>query len=771
MKVATFNDCKVYNLSAGKTMPQWLSDSKRRSLLKDDEYRQRLELIQDFEMTVASQCIKMTRDGEHIIVTGTYPPIIKCYTVSDLAMKFQRGLTCEVIAFETLSDDFGKLVFLQSDRTVNFHAPYGTHYNVRIPKFGRDLVYNWNNCDLYLGASGNEIYRLNLETGQFREPFELSYSGCNKLHINPMHGLLACGGENATCEFWDPRSRKSVSKLVVDSLKSIEITALKFDTDGLTLGVGTSHGNSILYDIRSEKPLYTKEHQYGLPIVNITYHTTSTNKYIISTDKKLVKIWERNEPNQGNILTNIETPGNINDILVVEDKKCSSGLIMMTGEQTRVMTYFIPNLGHAPKWCSFLDSLTEELEESGSQNVYEDYKFITQKEVEELGATTLIGTPLLKGYMHGYFIEIKLYNKLRAVSKPFEYEEYRLSKIKDKINEKRSSRITPRKRLPKVNKQLAEKLLFHQNANNKKNSNGTSSTSNNPEELVDDRFAALFKREDFQQDETSSEFILRNPTAAQRKKFKAKNGDDDDENEDLYQDNNSNNNGSNNRYTNDDDEDYDDYDDDDDSNNDDEEDDEDEYTYQKSSNKNNKKPKNTNNNNSNTTTNNDDDEDEGAIQKATKRVLLKKTQMNHSNSKSSYNSKTRQRCTPKMTELPSGMSSSKIIFEKYKNNNNNRSSSSNSQDSNLPITKRLSNFNSSTANNSNNGRINKNKTSTVHTDKHGVMREISFIPKADTKGQDKKRIRQDTTTTTNNNIAQQPMKGSRLDRERAHFIN
>jgi ribosome biogenesis protein ENP2 len=156
MKVATFNNCRVYNLSQGKTLPEWLSDSKKRALLKDDEYRKRLELIQDFEMATASQCIKMTKDKEHIIVTGTYPPIVKCFTVSDLAMKFQRGLTCEVVAFETLSDDFGKLVFLQADRTVTFHAPYGTHYSLRVPKFGRDLVYSYENCDLFVASSGEE---------------------------------------------------------------------------------------------------------------------------------------------------------------------------------------------------------------------------------------------------------------------------------------------------------------------------------------------------------------------------------------------------------------------------------------------------------------------------------------------------------------------------------------------------------------------------------------------------------------------------------------
>jgi ribosome biogenesis protein ENP2 len=125
MKVATFNDVKVYNLSSGKSSPEWLSEAKKRALSKDDDYRRRLELIQDFEMNTAVQCIKMTPDGEHIVIAGTYPPSVRCYTVSDLAMKFQRGLTSEVVTFETLSDDFGKLVFLQSDRTLNFHAPYG----------------------------------------------------------------------------------------------------------------------------------------------------------------------------------------------------------------------------------------------------------------------------------------------------------------------------------------------------------------------------------------------------------------------------------------------------------------------------------------------------------------------------------------------------------------------------------------------------------------------------------------------------------------------
>lgn len=36
MEVTSSNDVKVYNLSAGKTLPEWISDRKKRTLLKND---------------------------------------------------------------------------------------------------------------------------------------------------------------------------------------------------------------------------------------------------------------------------------------------------------------------------------------------------------------------------------------------------------------------------------------------------------------------------------------------------------------------------------------------------------------------------------------------------------------------------------------------------------------------------------------------------------------------------------------------------------------
>ncbi len=48
-------------------------------------------------------------------------------------------------------------------------------------------------------------------------------------------------------------------------------------------------------------------------------------------------------------------------------------------------TYYLPSLGPAPKFASFLDGLTEELEEDNAAAVYDDYKFVTLDILEQLG--------------------------------------------------------------------------------------------------------------------------------------------------------------------------------------------------------------------------------------------------------------------------------------------------------------------------------------------------------------------------------------------------
>ena len=168
MKVSSFNNTKVYNLSNIKSLPSFLSEKKKREYIKNnDDYTKRIELIQDFEITTSIQQIKQSSSLSYIFISGIYPPMIKCYSINEMSLKFQRGVDAEIITFECLSEDYTKIVFLQNNRNLNFHAGYGTHYNIRIPKFGRDLKYNQHSCDLFISGIDNEVYRLNLELGIF----------------------------------------------------------------------------------------------------------------------------------------------------------------------------------------------------------------------------------------------------------------------------------------------------------------------------------------------------------------------------------------------------------------------------------------------------------------------------------------------------------------------------------------------------------------------------------------------------------------------------
>ena len=47
--------------------------------------------------------------------------------------------------------------------------------------------------------------------------------------------------------------------------------------------------------------------------------------------------------------------------------------------------YFVPQLGPAPRWASFLENMTEELEdgEATTRGVYEDFKFVSWEELTQ----------------------------------------------------------------------------------------------------------------------------------------------------------------------------------------------------------------------------------------------------------------------------------------------------------------------------------------------------------------------------------------------------
>lgn len=73
LKVTQQNGISVYTISGsntGRSLPDWLARKRKRSLKNDEAYMNRIELIQDFEFEEASQCIKVSEDGEYAMATG-----------------------------------------------------------------------------------------------------------------------------------------------------------------------------------------------------------------------------------------------------------------------------------------------------------------------------------------------------------------------------------------------------------------------------------------------------------------------------------------------------------------------------------------------------------------------------------------------------------------------------------------------------------------------------------------------------------------------------
>uniref|UniRef100_A0A4W4F4A9 Nucleolar protein 10 n=1 Tax=Electrophorus electricus TaxID=8005 RepID=A0A4W4F4A9_ELEEL len=521
MQVSSINNVKIYNLSHGKSLPEWLSDRKKRALQKRDvDVQRRIELIQDFDMPTVCTAIKVSRDGQYILAAGTYKPRIRCYDTCQLSLKFERCLDSDVVTFDILSDDYSKLVFLHIDRYVEFHSQHGHYYKTRIPKFGRDFSYHYPSCDLYFVGASSEIYRLNLEQGRFLNSLQTDATQINACDINPVHHLFAAGTLEGRVECWDPRMRTRVALL--DCALSIR-TALTYPHLPHLLHLLASQ--VLLYDLRSSHPLLVKDHYYGLPIHSLHFHEQLD--LVLSADSKIIKMWHRDN---GKIFSSIEPPTNINDVCVCP----GSGMIFTANEDPKMSTFYIPALGPAPRWCSFLDNLTEELEENPESTVYDDYKFVTRKDLETLGLTHLIGSPLLRAYMHGFFMDIRLYHKVKTMANPFAYEEYRKEKIRQKIEESRVQRVQLKK-LPKVNKELAIKLMEEVEDEDalsvKKTKKGTTSI------LRDDRFKVMFENPDYQVDEQSEEFRLLNPIVSkvgqkrrkQLQRLAEQDGDDEEE--------------------------------------------------------------------------------------------------------------------------------------------------------------------------------------------------------------------------------------------------
>ena len=551
LRVSAPNGVKVYQVTGGKQVPKWLSETNKRKLRKDADYQRRIELVQDLEFSTASSRVRLSGDGNFLAVTGIHPPQVKVYDLSQLSMKFERHLDAEVVDFDILSDDYSKMAFLCADRSVVFHAKFGNYYKTRFPRQGRAIAYAEHTGDLVVVGSTHEVYRLNLEQGRFLSPLETNATGVNCARVSSTHGLLACGSENGTVECFDLRSRERLGGGLRVCAGGAEgsgdgVTSVRFEPSGMRLATGDAEGKVRLYDLRSSRPLFTKDHMNGFKMVDVRWHGASDgHKRIISADTRVVRAWE---PDTGRTYTSVEPGDEINDVCVWD----GTGLIVTAMETRRLGVHFVPSLGAAPSWCSFLENITEEMEEEAAPSIYDDYKFVTREELTRLGMDNLIGTNMLRAYMHGFFVDNRLYGKAKAIAEPFSYEEYKQKKVEEKLAQELATRIVVKRKAPKVNAALVARLEKGETAadrkrkGRKKGGADTHEDTDDEDEgadaiLKDDRFARMFEDADFEVDEDDDAYRALHPNAPKLSKrereemleehFDLDEDDDDDENE------------------------------------------------------------------------------------------------------------------------------------------------------------------------------------------------------------------------------------------------
>lgn len=513
-------------------------------------------------------------------------------------------LTIAFAQIQMLSDDWTKSLHLQSDRTVELQGQGGAQARVRIPKFGRALGYHFPSADAIIGAAGREVYRLNLDQGRFLAPFTLGGgefgdpTGCNAVDVNPAHGLLCFGTEGTgVVEMWDPRMRKRAGALSVatetvldaalmlarrnlpgvledltdgsaaaEALSSLSVSALAGAEDGLNLAVGTNTGHVLLYDLRMDRPYQTKDQGFGLPIKKVLWPAdksaastggvgpktrTEAEGKVLSSDSKVIKVWDKLS---GENLVSVTPPSAATDINDVCHYP-GTGLLMAAVEGTQMAAWYVPALGPAPKWCSYIDTLTDEMDgvdvggAGTGKGVYEDFKFVDRPELERLGMSHLIGTQLLRPYMHGYFVSLALYERARLLSNPTAYADARDRAIKAKLDKQAESRIRAVKNANapgagvRVNKELAAKVVRdaekaeqrqakrdaakaaaaiagdaaqeHDEEHAAEDVEATLASKVGKTDLLSDpRFGKLFQDPEFQIDTTSREFAMLNPSTA-----------------------------------------------------------------------------------------------------------------------------------------------------------------------------------------------------------------------------------------------------------------
>lgn len=407
LTVTHSNNLKIYNLSSGKTIQEFLKKYKQnlKTLKKDVDWETRVDFIQNFEFSNASTKVEISRDGDYIVAAGVYGPQLRIFDTHQMTLKCMRGCDSEIVDFTLLEDDYKKIAMVCADRNVEIHTRSGKHFKVRIPRPPRCLLFEQHSSDLLVAGSSDEVYRLNLNEGRFASSFKLHSSGISSLIFNQYLELLLAGGDTGNVNLVDYRQAKTIGNVTLNEGEGV--TTLQQSENQFEFWVGSDEGLVRLYDLRTSRYISEKRHPYMLPIKSI--ELIPQLNLVVSVDPKSIRITTKDNMNE--LIASYEQKSPINNLRVYKN----SGLVVYSNDAPKIGSLFIPSIGSAPRFCQFLENITEEFEEKVNTNIFEDQKFLTYEELIALNGKSLLGTKKITAHLNGFLISEKLYETLRQV--------------------------------------------------------------------------------------------------------------------------------------------------------------------------------------------------------------------------------------------------------------------------------------------------------------------------------------------------------------------
>lgn len=130
--------------------------------------------------------------------------------------------------------------------------------------------------------------------------------------------------------------------------------------------------------------------------------------WLVSCDKVGVRLWS-----EGKVWSEWEPEGGVNWLEAVQ----GTGMVLIAGEREECGVWFVPGMGIAAGWAQWVEGMTEEMEREGVR-VNQELKFVGEDEMEGVDVRMLIEKGVVRKYLHGYLMQIGLYQRMREAKQP-----------------------------------------------------------------------------------------------------------------------------------------------------------------------------------------------------------------------------------------------------------------------------------------------------------------------------------------------------------------